>query len=103
MTYKPKKHKKTPSDVAVDNLYGQLASLRNEKFDSKVSVVDVYHQFKQGKFKNVVLPPFELTAEDEKKVKSEKFETMVLHIPEKLTLKEKIKVMSGIKTYKKKR
>ena len=49
------------------------------------------------------MPPFELTAEDGKKVRSEKFEKMVIHIPEKLTLKEKVKVMSGIKTYKKKR
>ena len=47
------------------------------------------------------LPPFELTKEDEKKLKTEKFNKLVKRLPEKLTLQEKIKVLSGIKTFKK--
>ena len=89
--------------MLVDNLHSQLDTLKNEKFDAKVSLIDVYNQFKHDKFKNVALPSFELTAEDEKKLKTEKFAAkMIVHIPEKLTLKEKLKVMNEIKLYKSK-
>lgn len=81
-------------------MHSKLKSLDDESFNVKVSMLDVYNQFKQGKFKNVVLPPFELTADDEKKLKKEKFKKMVMHVPEKLTLQEKLKVMNELKTIK---
>ena len=42
VSYKQRKTKKTPDDVAFENLHGQLATLSSEQFNAKVSLIDVY-------------------------------------------------------------